>query len=140
MKLKLFLLFLVSFLFSYSGVAQDVSSQNDSSSNEEDELIQVVEEMPDFPGGTKELSLFLENNLNYPSEARESGVQGIVFVSFIVESDGHLSNVKVLRSLGSGCDEEAIRLVKSMPNWKPGKHRGAAVRVSYILPVKFKLN
>lgn len=139
MKLKLFLLLLVSLLFSFSGVAQDVSGQDGSSSNEEGEIFQIVEEMPDFPGGTSELVLFLENNLNYPPGALESGVQGSVFVNFIVEPDGHLSNVKVLRSLGSGCDEEAIRLVTSMPNWKPGKQRGTAVRVSYILPIKFKL-
>ena len=71
--------------------------------------------------------------------ARESGIQGRVFSNFVVEPDGSVSNVKVMRGIGGGCDEEAVRVVKSMPKWKPGKQRGKAVRVSYNLPVNFKL-
>ena len=105
----------------------------------EQEIFQIVEEMPDFPGGVAKLSEYLQKNIKYPQMARESGIQGRVFVNFVVEPDGSVSNVKVLRSLGGGCDEEAMRVVKSMPKWKPGKQRGKAVRVSYILPVNFKL-
>ncbi|MBP5573077.1 MAG: energy transducer TonB [Bacteroidales bacterium] len=105
----------------------------------EQEIFQIVEEMPDFPGGTAKLAEYLQKNIKYPQMARESGIQGRVFVNFVVEPDGSVSNVKVLRSLGGGCDEEAMRVVKSMPKWKPGKQRGKAVRVSYILPVNFKL-
>ena len=71
--------------------------------------------------------------------ARESDIQGRVFVSFVVEPDGSITNVEVMRGIGGGCDEEALRLVQSMPNWKPGKVRGSAVRVSYTLPIVFKL-
>ncbi|MBO6026108.1 MAG: energy transducer TonB [Bacteroidales bacterium] len=105
----------------------------------EAEIFTIVEEMPDFPGGLAKLTDYLGKNIKYPQMARESGIQGRVFVNFVIEPDGSVSNVNVMRSLGGGCDEEAIRVVKSMPKWKPGKQRGKAVRVSYILPVNFKL-
>ena len=95
--------------------------------------------MPEYPGGINKLMEYLSKNIEYPKAARESGIQGRVFVSFIVEKDGSISNVKVIRSIGGGCDEEAVRVVKAMPKWKPGKQRGKAVRVSYMLPVVFKL-
>ena len=106
---------------------------------QEAEIFTIVEEMPDFPGGTQKLADYLAKNIKYPQMARESGIQGRVFISFVVEPDGSISNVNVMRSLGGGCDEEAVRVVKSMPKWKPGKQRGKPVRVSYILPVNFKL-
>ncbi len=105
----------------------------------EQEVFVIVEEMPDFPGGVGKLSEFLAKNIKYPQMARESGIQGRVFINFVVEPDGRVSNVKVIRGIGGGCDEEAVRVVKSMPKWKPGKQRGKAVRVSYNLPVNFKL-
>ena len=100
---------------------------------------EVVEEMPAFPGGEAKLMEYVAKNVKYPQIARETGVQGRVYVNFVVEPDGSVSNVSVLRGIGGGCDEEAIRVVKSMPKWKPGKQRGKAVRVSYMLPVNFKL-
>ena len=106
---------------------------------QEAEIFTIVEEMPDFPGGTQKLADYLAKNIKYPQMARESGIQGRVFINFVVEPDGSISNVNVMRSLGGGCDEEAVRVVKSMPKWKPGKQRGKPVRVSYILPVNFKL-
>jgi protein TonB len=106
---------------------------------QEAEIFTIVEEMPEFPGGTQKLADYLAKNIKYPQMARESGIQGRVFISFVVETDGSVSNVNVMRSLGGGCDEEAVRVVKSMPKWKPGKQRGKPVRVSYILPVNFKL-
>lgn len=105
----------------------------------EAEIFTIVEEMPEFPGGMQKLADYLGKNIKYPQMARESGIQGRVFVNFVVEPDGSVSNVNVMRSLGGGCDEEAMRVVKAMPKWKPGKQRGKAVRVSYILPVNFKL-
>ena len=102
------------------------------------EIFTVVENMPEFPGGMAKLSEYLSKNLKYPQSARDSGIQGRVFVNFVIEPDGSVSNVKVMRTLGGGCDEEAIRVVKAMPKWKPGVQRGKAVRVSYILPVNFK--
>ena len=106
---------------------------------QEQEIFQIVEEMPAYPGGDQKLMEYVAKNIKYPQIARETGIQGRVFVGFVVEPDGSVSNVKVLRGIGGGCDEEAMRVVKSMPKWKPGKQRGKAVRVSYMLPVNFKL-
>lgn len=105
----------------------------------EAEIFTVVEENPLFPGGEAELYKFLSDNIRYPEEAKELGIQGRVFVNFVVEPDGSISNARVLRGIGGGCDEEAIRVVKSMPKWTPGKQRGVPVRVSFNLPVKFTL-
>jgi protein TonB len=105
----------------------------------EQEIFQIVEEMPAFPGGEQKLMEYVGKNIKYPQIARETGIQGRVFIGFVVEPDGSVSNVKLLRGIGGGCDEEAMRVVKSMPRWKPGKQRGKAVRVSYQIPVFFKL-
>lgn len=105
----------------------------------EQEVFTIVEQMPSFPGGDEKMYKYLGNNIKYPQVARETGIQGRVFVNFVVEPDGSVSNVKVLRGIGGGCDEEAMRVVKAMPKWTPGKQRGKAVRVSYTLPVVFKL-
>ncbi len=106
---------------------------------DETEIFTVVESMPEFPGGAGEMMTFIAKNVKYPSMARESGIQGRVFVNFVVEPNGSVSNGKVLRGIGGGCDEEAIRVVQSMPKWTPGKQRGKAVRVSFNLPVRFTL-
>ena len=105
----------------------------------EQEIFQIVEEMPAFPGGEAKLMEYVGKNIKYPQIARETGIQGRVFIGFVVGPDGSVSNVKLLRGIGGGCDEEAMRVVKSMPKWKPGKQRGKAVRVSYQIPVFFKL-
>ncbi len=105
----------------------------------EQEIFQIVEEMPEYPGGEKKLLEYVGKSVKYPQIARESGIQGRVFVNFVIEPDGSVSNVKVLRGIGGGCDEEAMRVIKSMAKWKPGKQRGKPVRVSYTLPVNFKL-
>ena len=98
-----------------------------------------VEENPEFPGGPAKLLEYIQKNLEYPEAARENEIQGRVFVGFIVEEDGSVSNVKILRGIGYGCDEEAIRLVNSLPKFKPGKQRGKPIRVYYTLPIVFKL-
>ena len=108
--------------------------------SDEPEVYQIVDEMPGFPGGEEKLMEFFTKNIEYPKEAREAGIQGRVFVGFVIEKDGSISNVKVLRGIGHGCEEEAVRVVKSMPNWKPGKLYGEVVRVSYQIPVNFKLD
>ena len=105
----------------------------------EQEIFKIVEEMPSFPGGEAKLMEYVSKNIKYPQIARETGIQGRVFVNFVVEPDGSVSNVTVLRGIGGGCDEEAMRVVKNMPKWKPGKQRGKAVRVQYMLPVNFRL-
>jgi len=105
----------------------------------ETEIFTVVESMPEFPGGAEQMMIFIAKNIKYPPMARESGIQGRVFVNFVVEPNGSVSNVKVLRGIGGGCDEEAIRVVETMPKWTPGRQRGKAVRVSFNLPVRFTL-
>ena len=106
---------------------------------QEEEIFLSVEENPEFPGGPAKLLEYVQKNLKYPMMARESDIQGRVFVNFVVEKDGSISNVKVLRGIGGGCDEEAVRVVQSLPKFKPGKQRGNPVRVSYTLPIVFKL-
>ncbi len=105
----------------------------------EQEIFQIVEEMPSFPGGEGKLMEYVAKNIKYPQIARETGIQGRVFVGFVVEPDGSISNVKLLRGIGGGCHEEALPVIKSLPKSKPGKQRGKAVRVSYQIPVFFKL-
>jgi protein TonB len=103
------------------------------------QIFTVVEEQPTYPGGDEARIKYLQDNMKYPEEAKELGVQGKVYVTFVVEVDGSISDVKVLRGIGSGCDDEAIRVVKSMPKWVPGKQRGVPVRVQFNLPINFKL-
>ena len=95
--------------------------------------------MPGFPGGEEELFRFLGKNIKYPAMAKDAGIKGMVYVNFVVWIDGTIKDVKVLRGIGGGCDEEAMRVVKSMPKWKPGKQRGKTVPVSYNLPIRFTL-
>ena len=102
-------------------------------------VFDVVEEMPSFPGGQGALMAFLSSNIKYPVVAQENGVQGRVIVGFVVEKDGSISDVKVMRSVDPSLDREAQRVVKAMHKWKPGKQNGSAVRVKYTVPVVFRL-
>ena len=99
----------------------------------------IQETEPMFPGGTEALYKFIQDSLRYPKEALEKRIEGRVYVTFVVEKDGTVTNPKVLRDIGSGCGEEAIRLVKTMPKWSPGEQRGVPVRVQYGLPINFQL-
>lgn len=105
----------------------------------ENKIFDVVEQMPSFPGGNAALMKYLSDNVKYPVVAQENGVQGRVVVSFVVEKDGHITDVKVVRSVDPSLDKEAARVVRSMPSWIPGKQNGSAVRVKYNVPVSFKL-
>ena len=102
-------------------------------------VYQIVEEMPQFPGGETKLMEYIAKNLTYPQEAKDKGIDGRVFVAMVIEKDGSVSNVKVLRGIGGGCDEEAVRVISALPKWKPGKMNGEPVRVSYQIPINFKL-
>lgn len=102
-------------------------------------VFDVVEEMPHFPGGPAALQAFLSSNTKYPVVAQENGVQGRVTVSFVVERDGSITDVKVVRSVDPSLDREASRVVRSMPRWSPGKQNGSTVRVKYTVPVVFRL-
>lgn len=104
------------------------------------EIFVAVENSPEFPGGEAALYEYLGKNINYPEMARQQNIMGRVFVTFVVERDGSIANPRVLRDIGGGCGDEAVRVVRSMPKWKPGKQRGKAVRVQYNLPVVFQLD
>ena len=107
---------------------------------EDVEIFGMVEEMPSFPGGEVKLVEYIAKNLNYPQEAIEKGIEGRVFVGFIIDVDGSVTDVVLLRGNGGGCDEEAIRVIKSLPKWRPAKQNGVFSRVSYQIPVNFKLD
>ena len=105
-----------------------------------DTVYNIVEQMPEFPGKEKAMMEFVTHNIHYPEEAKEKGIEGRVFVGFVIEKDGSINEVKVLKGIGHGCDEEAVRVVKSMPKWKPGMQKGKPVRVHYQMPFFFKLS
>jgi len=106
---------------------------------EKEPVFVIVESMPSFPGGASELMKYLYKNLKYPALAKEIGIQGKVYITFVIEKDGTVTDVSVLRGIGGGCDKEAIRVVESMPDWIPGRQRNVPVRVRFNLPVKFRL-
>jgi len=103
------------------------------------QVFEFVEQMPEFPGGMEKLNRYLSEKIRYPDEARMANVQGRVIVRFVVNENGEISDVKVQRGIGGGCDEEAVRVVKNMPKWKPGKQNGRAVPVYFTLPIAFRL-
>lgn len=105
-----------------------------------EEIFEFAEQMPEFPGGSAELMKYLSKNIKYPDIARENGYEGTVALSFIVDASGNISDVSIIRDQPGGLGAEAVRVVKSMPPWKPGKQNGKPVKVKYKLPVKFKLN
>ena len=106
---------------------------------EENKIFTVVEQMPMYPGGDAALMQYLSSNIHYPAVAAENGVQGRVVVGFVVERDGSITDVNVIRSVDPSLDREAVRVVKNMPRWTPGKQNGSAVRVKYQVPVTFRL-
>ncbi len=107
----------------------------------EDEPFLVVEDMPEFPGGGDEaLREYLAKNVKYPENAIKRGVEGRVFVSFVIDKEGYVTDVKVAKEFDSDLDAEAVRVVSEMPQWTPGKQKGIAVNVSYTVPINFKLN
>jgi protein TonB len=106
---------------------------------EETKVFDVVEQMPSFPGGPSALMQYLSSNIKYPVVAEENGVQGRVVCTFVVERDGSITDVRVVKSVDPSLDKEAMRVVKSMPKWIPGKQNGSAVRVKYTVPVTFRL-
>jgi protein TonB len=128
------LLFLSAFLctLSFGAFAQSEVSVDD-------EVFVVVEEQAEFPGGLDSMYAYIVKNLKYPELAKEKGIEGRVFISFIIEKDGSISNVKILRGIGGGCEEAAVEMIKNMPKWKPAKQRGKPVRCQFNLPIKFEL-
>ena len=123
-----------------SSEKQEEISEKQESRAAEGEVFQVVEEMPEFPGGMAECMKWLGQNIKYPAEAKEKGVQGRVIVQMVVEKDGTITNAKVVRGVDPLLDAEALRVVNQSPKWKPGMQKGEAVRVKYTLPIMFRLS
>lgn len=121
------------------GLIDEIMPEVGEIDDEMDDVYMVVEDDPTFPGGRDSLYKFLAENIKYPQEAKDNNISGRVFVSFIVEPDGSITNPRLLRDIGGGCGQEAIRVVKLMPRWKPGKNKGQTVRVQFNLPVNFTL-
>jgi protein TonB len=119
--------------------AKEVIAQPEPPKEEETKVFDVVEQMPSFPGGPAALMQFLSSNIKYPVVAEENGIQGRVVCTFVVEKDGSITDVRVVKSVDPSLDKEAMRVVKSMPKWIPGKQNGSAVRVKYTVPVTFRL-
>jgi len=115
-------------------------TESDDEEMEQETVFAIVEQMPQFIGGNKELHKYLQKNLKYPQTAKEAGIQGTIHISFIVEETGEVSNAKVVRGIGGGCDEEALRVIESMPVWSPGLQRGKPIRVQFNMPIVFTLN
>ena len=105
----------------------------------DDEVFVVVEEQAEFPGGLDSMYAYIQKNLVYPEKAKAEGIEGRVFVQFVIEKDGSISNILVKRAIGGGCEEAAVEIIKNMPKWKPGKQRGKPVRFQFTLPIKFEL-
>lgn len=102
-------------------------------------VYQFAEQMPEFDGGMEALGKYLQKNLRYPANARRMGVEGTVFIKFVIGRDGKVENVEVMKGILKDCDEEALRVISKMPSWKPGKQNSQEVKVSMMLPIKFKL-
>lgn len=115
------------------------AQENESTSKSEEEIFTSADETPLFPGGEKAMFEFLAKSVRYPTAAKENGIEGIVVISFVVEIDGSLSNLKVVRGIGTECDEESMRVIRTMPKWTPGKRKGESVRILYNLPFRFIL-
>ena len=122
----------ILFMANTTTMAQDKKVANDK-------VYEKVEVMPEFPGGDQAMMDFVAKNVVYPQEARDKEISGRVMVGFIVEKDGGISDAKVVKGIGGGCDEEAVRVFSAMPKWKPGKQDGKPVRVGFQMPINFKL-
>lgn len=118
---------------------EEIVFEEEPEEEEAEQIFLVVEESATFPGGMAEWNKFLRKNLKYPRQATRMGIEGAVFLSFIVDKQGQMSDIQVIRGIGGGCDEEAIRVLKSSPKWSPGKQRGRAVKSRMQLRIVFRL-
>ena len=140
MKKVVLFLALCAGVISLQAQTDNTKSNNNYREVTVDEGVFVKVENPaEFPGGEEALFKYSVNNIQYPEQAKKEKISGRVYVSFIVEKDGSISNAEVIRGIGGGCDEEALRVVRNMPKWKPGTQRGKPVRFQYTLPLNFKM-
>lgn len=126
-----------------SSITDDVRSEENSGeqpvSYEEKDVLLVVEEMPEFPGGTNALMEYVSKTIQYPEAAKKEGIQGRVMVTFIVDKEGEIKDAKVMRGIDDTLDKEALRVVNNMPRWNPGRHKGENVSVRFTLPLNFQI-
>jgi len=139
LKLSLFIAFCICTQFAVAQQSRGEQAGEGKKVREEPEFL-VVEDMPEFPGGDKAMFKYIADNINYPKEALKHKIEGRVTIQFVIDEEGNVVDAKVLKGIGYGCDEEALRVVNSMPKWKPGKQRGDNVRVRFVLPIRFVLN
>lgn len=121
-------------------VVEDIVFEEAPEEEVVEEVFTIVEDQPEFPGGMPAFYKFVGDNMKYPAQARRMGIEGRVFVQFVVDKDGTVTEVKAVKGIGAGCDEEAERVLRQSPKFKPGKQRGRAVKVRMVLPIIFKLN
>lgn len=138
-KQIIFLTVLMSMIIKSSFIYGQKPNKSPTDTNSGKEVFTIVEVMPEYPGGENARQQFLAKNIQYPALAMKNNIQGTVFASFIVEKDGSLSNFKIVKGIGFGCDEEVLRVMNIMPKWKPGTQQSKSVRVLFNLPVKFSL-
>ena len=127
-------------ILGFSIFSLNAQSEIPPSADTAETVFMVVEQMPEFPGGDDAMSKFLDENLVYPKQAKKQNIQGKVWIGFIVDKDGTVRNVEVLRGIGGGCEEEAVRVIKLMPKWKPGTQSGKPVMVKFRFPINFTLS
>jgi protein TonB len=132
--MKRFLLLLSAILLTNMAFCQE-----EKKGSVDEEVFVVVEEQAEFPGGLDSMYAYIQKNLKYPEKAKAEGIEGRVFVQFVIEKDGSISNILIKRAIGGGCEEAAVEMIKNMPKWKPGKQRGKPVRFQFVLPIKFEL-
>lgn len=135
MKKIVFFIFLILPFLGYS----QTDSTKVTEQEEVDELPILVEKKPEYPGGEAAMYKFIDKHIKYPKKARKEGIEGIVYVQFIIDKEGNITKAKVIKGIGYGCDEEALRVVNKMPKWTPGTQRGKPVQVTFTLPFNFKL-
>lgn len=132
-SLSLFALLVMVFAFSLNVNAQEKKSDNS------DVVFTVVENEAEFPGGVEAMNRFMAENIKYPTLAKQKNIEGKVIISFIVEKNGTLSDIRTIKDIGEGCGDEGVRIVKLMPKWKPAKQKGQPVRQQFLLPISFVL-
>ena len=132
--MKRFLLLLSAILLTNIAFCQE-----ETKTSGDEPVFVIVEEQAEFPGGLDSMYAYIQKNLVYPEKAKAEGIEGRVFVQFVIEKDGSISNILIKRAIGGGCEEAVVEMIKNMPKWKPGKQRGKPVRFQFVLPIKFEL-
>jgi len=118
----------------------DIISEEAPEEEDVDQVFNIVEQQAEFKGGMKKFYEYVAKKMKYPPQARRMGIEGKVYVQFVVERDGSITDVQVIRGIAAGCDQEAMKVIRESPKWNPGKQRGRAVRVRRVIPITFRLN